>query len=329
MSTVNFINRGLFDANDRNAVVRAFNAVTPILTDKIHIYMSGSRARMDDRELLYLNQSLIENVTSINASEGALINSFPNSDFSVATNIKGICVDRNEKISTLDTTLRKIFVIEKSGSLIKEISLTGVDSIPTELTPIGMACDRTDGNFWIAGNFTNVIYKLDEDGNLLDSFPTSDFDADATAVDGISTDPDGSLWITNTNNTKKIYNVTKAGVLIDSFAGNVIDGAIFTLTGISIAKNGTLWVCDSLTDKVYHAERDGTSISSFATSVYDTGALLPSAIEVDPQNESLWLTDGTSDLIYNIASDITTIETVLNLGLIQLHIDQDNIFVKD
>ena len=170
------------------------------------------------------------------------------------------------------------------------------------------ASHLTDGNettLWKATDASGQTLTYDQGTAKISEFPTSDFDASALSIQGISVAPNGTLWACDTA-TNKIYNIEMDGTPISSFLTSVFDASATDIRGISIALDGTLWVCDNNTDKIYNIETDGTPISSFLTSVFDEDATDIRSI-VQERNGTLWASDANTDKIYNTETDGTWI----------------------
>lgn len=328
MSNVNFVNTGKFTAGNRNTVVQAFNAVTPTLTDKIHIYMDGSRARLNHRELLYLNQALIKNYVTPAVNPGNLLSQFPNSQFDASASLKGIAFDTSDGTYwVIDNTSKEIHHLNEDGTAIgSPIDLLAIEGGMTLVRDI--AYDPNDSLWFISGN-SDEIYNITTAGVLIDNFKSTVYDALATLPGGIAVKANGTL-VTSDMSTDKIYNITRLGAHISEFPTSAYDGASSTPSNIDIGLDGSYWILDFGTkniDNVTDAGSlnltidattidPGTSTSPFGVAVKANGDLLV----VESSNKIIYTTEGKTAL---------TMETLLANGLIQLHLDQVNIYVQD
>ncbi|NNF54033.1 MAG: DUF3494 domain-containing protein [Acidimicrobiales bacterium] len=185
--------------------------------------------------------------------------------------------------------------------------------------PVGAASDNDDEpSIWVTDDFTKQTYNLNLAGSLNFKFPTPN-----TAVSSIDVDHvNGTLWGAN-DRSNKIVNYTfevvageyKAVVLAEIFLDGIgsigSEGVAVTLSD----GDDTLWVVDDPqaidpeVPTVYNISRDGTLISSFATSVFDPQALSPQAIAYDPFDQTLWISDNQSEAVYNVTQSGTLIST--------------------
>jgi len=271
-------------------------------------------------------------------NDGTLINSFATSVFDAsATSVEGIGLSNVNTLWIADSNTRKIYNVTIKGALLDSWLNTSFG--PSGTLVLGLSCrpyyslfgnittDNLDlgstptvpgewqigdsrvagGALWVSDESTDKIYSITTSGRLRDLFPTSVFDASATAPKGISYAPNGTLWICDSA-TDKIYNIEPDGTLITSFATSAFDASAILPAGISFSSDGTLWICDVITKKIYNVTTTGTLISSFLTSVFDVSATSPNGISYAPDG-TLWISDIVTDKIYNVTTTGTLISS--------------------
>jgi hypothetical protein len=161
---------------------------------------------------------------------------------------------------------------------------------------------------WVVDDVARVTYNVTLAGGLNVSFGTPN-----TAISSIAVDPvDGTLWGVNegsSTNPGKLVNYSRTGVVIQQIPSDMF-GA-FGGEGLAVtvgSGGGSLWVVDdpdpsgSLVPTVYNVARDGSLLSSFATSSFSTAATSPQAIAYDTYSDSLWITDNAADAVFNVST---------------------------
>jgi choice-of-anchor A domain-containing protein len=200
---------------------------------------------------------------------------------------------RSSAIAVDPTTIpRTLWVVrEFPGTLVNltrngnVLSTIGTQSLFDAWGPEGVDVDPFNGSLWFVTdpNYNHTpadpgvpaVYNITRDGNLVRSFPTSDFDPESTSPQSIAVDPvDGSLWIVD-NLADQIYHITNEGGLINSISTQELIPSSTNPQGITVAidkTNGTLWVTDRFTHRVFNLTRDGDQLSSFDLSSIDLEA---------------------------------------------------------
>lgn len=215
----------------------------------------------------------------------------------VLTANSGIAVDpyddtlwgASEKNFSIPGLLRGAVVnFSKDGVLLGYISAEAIGAYSIE----GVAADYFDDTLWVVDDPTPAdlmnagvratVYHIAKNGNLLGSFPTTDFSDAFGSPQAIAADPfDGTLWVTD-NRWKKVYNIERDGQLIASFEASAyaMGGLPNNPQGISVDESdGTLWVTDRTSQKIYHITVTGDLITVFNSKDYDSTN--PTGIAVD------------------------------------------------
>ncbi|MBW2981330.1 hypothetical protein KY343_00490 [Candidatus Woesearchaeota archaeon] len=153
-----------------------------------------------------------------------------------------------------------------------------------------------DGAYlWHADNNNDKIHKIDVNGIVVDSF-----DAPGTSPSGLAWD--GTyLWHTDTD-VDMIYKLTTSGTVVDSF-----DSPGTYPTGL--AWDGTyLWSADgSINGDIYKLTTSGAVATSFdAPGTYSWGLAWDGTY--------LWNTDNVNEIIYKITTDGTVIDSFSSQG---------------
>ncbi len=227
--------------------------------------------------------------------DGVLLTSFPTPNTaksSIAVDPKdGTLWGANE--GTAAGSPGKLVNYDRSGNVIREISAADFGAVRTE----GMALtfDRRNPTLWIVDDPPSdtgavpTVYNITRNGDLISSFPTSDFDVAATSPQAIAFDRySASLWITD-NAADRVYNVSLTGGLIASFATD--EGPFVTVTapngvknvqGVSVESSEYLWITARDTSTVYRVTRAGDAVvQSFTLTSVDPAAFDPTGVAVD------------------------------------------------
>lgn len=273
--------------------------------------------------------------------DGSLISSFATSLFDAsATSPQDITVSTNGTLWVIDSATKKVYNIETTGTLKSSFATSVFDGSATSPTGISYANDNT---LWITDANTDKVYNVSTSGTAISNFATSVFDpgdtlwvadnfnklihnlqTDSTPIDtiditdygggnigGVSEAFDGTLWVTD-NFTDTIYNIQIDGTFISSFVVSVFDSDVLAPQGLSEASDGTLWIgvttsgAASNPDKIYNTRKNGTALSFFLTTTYDSNAGAPLGIS-EAFDGTLWVTDLATKKIFNIQKDGTLI----------------------
>jgi len=143
---------------------------------------------------------------------------------------------------------------------------------------------------WRSDTLTDRIYKLTTDGTVVDSFNSPGFSPVGLAWDGTY------LWNIDSS-SDKIYKLTTDGTVVDSFNA----APVFVSSGL--AWDGAyLWSADTVSDKIYKLTTDGTVVDSF-----DSPGVFPYGLAWD--GTYLWNVDSLSDKIYKLTTDGTIVDS--------------------
>ena len=229
---------------------------------------------------LWISDDTINTVFEVTEA-GAILRSWPSSA------ISGLAVDPNDE--TLWAALEgfdRIRNYDKDGmtlgtflaSEIYEAELgTPVDPLLTR--PEGVAVDYSDGSLWLVDDDLNRAINFTTDGTTSGGFlvPTvisSFMTPFGASLQGIASDPDGTLWFTD-NVHESVFNVSDTGEVLSEFSTELFTGSMVwsenNSQGISVSEvDGTLWVTDRFQQTVYHVTRTGATISSFPATAFST-----------------------------------------------------------
>ena len=179
-----------------------------------------------------------------------------------------------------------LFEITLSGNLI------GTDStISFSNEPTGITFNPNNGRFFIADDDRDMIYEVDTQYNLLNSFNTRDFNS--FDPEGITYASDlGTLFIADGFGTE-IYQTTTSGALITSF--DTASLGFTDLEGIAYnPSNGNLYVVGNPNDLVAEISTQGTLVQtidvSAANLVKPAGLTLAPASQ-NPNETNLYIVD--------------------------------------
>ena len=176
-------------------------------------------------------------------------------------------------------------------------SWCSVFDVNTSKQTCSLGCENAkclaDGYLWNVDYDTKKIYKLDTDGNVLDSF-----DGPGISLYGLTWDGN-YLWVANSGD--KIYKLTANGTIIDSF--NYSSGSA------DLAWDGTyLWNSDPYINKIRKLATNGTIVSSF-----NTPGPFPKGLAWD--GVYLWHADYNRDKIYKLTTNGTTVDSFNSPGV--------------
>ncbi|MFZ5906210.1 MAG: 6-bladed beta-propeller [Nitrospirota bacterium] len=198
----------------------------------------------------------------------------------------GVSVDSNGDIYLSDSALRKVFVFNREGSLIREI---GSPEILMRPSGIVLADDKV---YVVDTHGHNVSVFSKKDGNLLFRFgqdgtapgdfhfPTNIFHAG-----------DGLLYITDSMNFR-VQVFDRSGTVQTAF-GKPGDGAgdFSKPKGIAVDSEGHIYVADAHFDAVQIFDRNGRLLLAFGSSGSGNGQMiLPAGLFIDPEDR-IYVTD--------------------------------------
>lgn len=148
----------------------------------------------------------------------------------------GVTIDSSGHLWITETLgPKKIYKITDTGIL--KLSFASSLFAPATIIMNGISFDPSDSSLWVVGGIVDTIFNIDQEGNLIDSFPVSAYGGGAPS--GISVTTDGNLFISEPV-TGNIYKVTKKGILIQSFLNTALTNPFDIVDG----GDGTIWATD-------------------------------------------------------------------------------------
>lgn len=317
MADISITLKGKFDHDEVREIVNLMLATSFSSGDKIHIYMTGRRAKLNNYFFRVLAKAIAN--SGITLAEGVLgtkQSEFLTSVFDgSATSTSGITYsDLDDSLWLCDSDAQKIYNTELDGTLKSSFPISDFSG-PFDIR--GIAVD-SDDNLWVIDPSPGKILKIDNTGTLLDSFLT-DIIKDSIVPLSIAYDStNNSLWLTD-GTGKRIYNIDFNGVIKNQLdhSGFTSDASV-VIVGMSARNNQLQLISSTATLKIFTTNKNGIGITSFDTSVYDGAATNPEGIAMAPDGTH-FITDVQTNKIYNVAG--TDINTLLNNGVIVIHSD--------
>lgn len=143
-----------------------------------------------------------------------------------------------------------IYHIDQSGSVIDSLYWDqGVTYIN------GLSYDLDTGCIWMCHRSPEVMYRLNQDGSILESFSLS-----TNFPKGVDLDNDKSLWTGTYFDGYSMYKYNQNGSVIDSF------GSPHVPDGVGINSDGSIWLSDGdIFGTLSRVTTNGYVESQFAT----------------------------------------------------------------
>jgi DNA-binding beta-propeller fold protein YncE len=186
-----------------------------------------------------------------------------------------------ETVFLADSALRKVFVLDRQGKLVRSIGGEG-----RLARPAGLAYDAAADRLYVADSATHRIIVFAADGRMLGSFGSNGNDAgEFNYPTHLALTRNGELLVTDTLNYR-VQILTRDGQPIRMF-GHPGDGAgdFASPKGIGADSTGVVYVVDSLFDAVQIFTRDGTLLLAFGQRGTQPGRFwLPNGLFVDSRD---------------------------------------------
>lgn len=165
-----------------------------------------------------------------------------------------------------------IFAATQSGSVSKQFL-----GPAAKARGIGI---NSDGSYWIADGHTNVLYKTDQDGSVVNKLSINQSPA------GVGVDSQDSVWISD---PRSLYKFNEGGKKVKEIDGR--SGA----DGLGIASDDSIWLADDIDDDIYRMDNTGSVIEYISNPL----TYAPKGLDID-SNDSIWVAGQASNSIYEL-----------------------------
>ena len=198
----------------------------------------------------------------------------------------GIAVDKNEEIYFSDSMLKKIFVLDKEGSFLRNIGSPEMFSRPT-----GIAVDE-DRIYVADAHAHHVSAFAKKDGTFLFSFgKNGNGKGDFHYPTNIFIGKDNQIYITDSMNFR-VQIFDRNGKFQKAFGKHGDGSGDFSKPkGIAVDSEGHIYVADADFDIVQIFDRDGKLLLAFGNSGVGEGEMfLPAGIYID-EDDRIYVAD--------------------------------------
>lgn len=194
-----------------------------------------------------------------------------------------IAVDENGSLYvSLD---KKIVILDARGNLVKEI--TPEDVQESDLYPKGIHVDHQGMLYFLS---KNMVFVMDKNFVLLKKFTKyASGDENLKAPEGITTDDEGNIYVTDTLSYYGVNVFSKDGYFLYGFGEHGIgaDTVAFP-SGIFVDAKEHVWLVDSIRQHVIVFTKKGKFLTSVGEGGRDAGNFLfPVALSPAEQSDSL------------------------------------------
>ena len=193
----------------------------------------------------------------------------------------------------VDSVLRKVFVLDAQGNLLRAIGGDG-----RLARPAGVAYDAAADRLYVADSATHRIVVFSADGRMLQSFGSNGSDpGEFNFPTHLALTPAGDLLVTDALNFR-VQILAPDGRPLARF-GRVGDGSgnFASPKGVAADSSGNLYVVDALFDAVQIFRRDTTLLLGFGERGTRPGRFwLPNGLFIDA-NDTLYVADSYNQRI--------------------------------
>ena len=204
-----------------------------------------------------------------------------------------IALGPSDTVFLADSALRRVFVIDREGKLVRSIGGEG-----RLARPAGLAYDANADRLYVADSATHRILVFAADGRMLSTFGSNGNDRGAfNFPTHLALTRDGNVVVTDTLNFR-VQIVAPDGAPIASL-GHVGDGSgdFASPKGVGTDSTGVVYVVDSLFDAVQVFARDGTLLVAFGERGTRPGRFwLPNGLFIDA-NDRIYVADAYNQRI--------------------------------
>lgn len=193
-------------------------------------------------------------------------------------------------------------------------AIDGTEPITTVVTPglskpFDITFDASD-NLFIADTYNNVIRKITPDGtasivagtgNLGNAGDGTPLGSDLFWPTGIAFAPDGTLYISDTENNR-VRKISPDGTTISTVA----TGGLAKPSYIAIAPDGTLYVSDTGSDRVQKVSPDETTVTTVPAGSLDT----PQGLALGDDGR-LYIADSYNFRVQVVSADESSVISVM------------------
>jgi DNA-binding beta-propeller fold protein YncE len=219
-------------------------------------------------------------------------------DAGLAINPYYIALDDNDNIYAVGVGIKKIFVLDATGRLVRKIDFT--DKVKS---PGGIAVDSKGGKIYLVDNLDSRVAVFDLAGAHLFSFgKLGDADGEFNRPTVLTINSQGEVIVADTFNSR-IQIFDAAGKFLRKFGERGTGAATFsTIKGVAVDSDDNIYVTDSKTNqiKIFSTKGDfnlaiGTAYSVGITNKEAPGGfLVPLGIHVD-KNDSIFVVDSANN----------------------------------
>jgi len=213
----------------------------------------------------------------------------------------GLAVGPDGEVFVADWAANRVLVFDKSGDYLRKFGSEGSGEGQFH-HPVAVEVD-TQGNVFVSDENDEQLEQFDSEGNFLAQHGgegDGDGEFEFSRPMGITTNAEGGLWITDSNNnrvqfwTRDGYRPSHEATVGSFGAGN----GQYDLPGdIDVDSEGDLWIVDTLNNRVQQLDSEGDFKSKFGVLGSANGQLnRPSAIEIDAQ-DNIWVADAGNDRV--------------------------------
>ncbi len=185
------------------------------------------------------------------------------------------------------------------GEVVK-LSSRGAELFRVEqfVEPVALAVDAENRRLWVVDREEQLLWRLDFDGEKLDSLFTGGRPEAAAAVI-----QDGSCWIADSDSAF-VRRIAADGVTIL----NTVRGMTQPTALAANPWTGELWVCDRGAGSLYRIATDlpeETTINDTTLVRSMHGFQLPVDLAIEPQSGACWLVDRQAATVYRVLADLS------------------------